>query len=95
METIIEPFDDLLTGKVRKEEIDELFLEMAYNEELRYMFITFIRLTYAIKGESLYNDLKFVESTNRVFSKLGFELPGMEKEKSKKRLWRIFNYRSK
>lgn len=91
METMIEIFDELISGKLTKEEIDELFLEMAYNDEMRYKFIAFIRLAYAMKGNSTINELKFVETTNRVFSKLGFELPGLEKEKKKKRFWRIFN----
>lgn len=77
-------FIDILEGEIIKEDIDELFMEMAYNQELRYNFIMFLRITYAIKGYDTTDGFELTETTNKIFYKLGFEIPGIGKVKKGK-----------
>lgn len=77
-------FIDILEGEIIKEDIDELFMEMAYNQELRYNFIMFLRLVFAIKEYDPVNHMELTETTNKILYKLGFEIPGLGKVKKKK-----------
>ncbi len=89
MVNAIEVYENILEGVIRKEEIDSLFYDMAFDEDMRYEFITFIRLNFAFAKFQTNTEPGLIEATNKTFYELGFSIPGLGKVKKKKR---IFNY---